>query len=401
METVVFCEQKPFPQRVLHKHWPAVPIIDDVHDFTKGRLDELGIGTIDLVSAGYPCQPASFAGKRRGEEDDRWLWPEVRRVLSEVRPRWFIGENVFGHVSLGLDTVLTDLEDDGYAAEAIVIPAAAVYASHRRDRVIVLGYSQGNDARGLPIGERAPDTGPACTGENVADSTGERCREARRDKRGRFTKRTPGSSENVGDTECGGREGESRRRSEPELANGHRGMESELVANASNKGLPQRGRSGRPPGVEEAGAGMDNKFERCREDVADSSGAGQQKCKPTGFSDRSGFNSGSSDARWTIRAAEPGMGGNLDELSGWVDGSGLDANPLNRLKQLIHDFPQPALIGQPQYTWEPARVNAGVKNRVSRLEALGNAVDPLQIFPILYAMRLIDEWLISSKEEAY
>lgn len=146
METVAFCERELFPQKVLRKHWPNVPIYDDVSTLTAKRLEEDGIigpgRTIDAISAGYPCQPESTAGKRKGKEDDRWLWPEVRRLIKEIRPRWFIGENVFGHVSLGLDTVLSDLEDDGYTAEAIVIPAAAVGAPHRRDRVIVLGYTE-------------------------------------------------------------------------------------------------------------------------------------------------------------------------------------------------------------------------------------------------------------------
>jgi DNA (cytosine-5)-methyltransferase 1 len=146
METVAFCEREPFPQKVLRKHWPDIPIYDDVCTLTAERLKEDGIigpgRTIDLVSAGYPCQPESLAGERKGEGDDRWLWPEVCRILQEVGPRWFVGENVFGHVSMGLDTVLSDLENNNYTAEAIVIPAAAIGAPHRRDRVIVLGYTE-------------------------------------------------------------------------------------------------------------------------------------------------------------------------------------------------------------------------------------------------------------------
>lgn len=113
METVVFCEREPFPQRVLRKHWPHVPIIDDVREVTREELEKRGVlgngRTIDIISAGYPCQPFSYAGKRRGAEDDRHLWPEVKRILEEIRPRWFVGENVAGHVTLGLDDVLADL----------------------------------------------------------------------------------------------------------------------------------------------------------------------------------------------------------------------------------------------------------------------------------------------------
>ncbi|MEK0313720.1 DNA cytosine methyltransferase [Cohnella sp. 56] len=143
IETVAFCEREPFPQKVLRKHWPDVPIYDDVCTLTKERLDEDGIGPIDLIHGGYPCQPFSTAGKREGENDDRHLWPEVRRLLKAIRPRWFVGENVAGHVSLGLDEVLSDLGDDGYTAKAFVIPACAVGAFHKRSRVFIVAHLNG------------------------------------------------------------------------------------------------------------------------------------------------------------------------------------------------------------------------------------------------------------------
>jgi len=115
METVAFCEIEEYPRRVLAKHWPDVPIYNDVRTLTKERLDSDGIGPIDLICGGYPCQPFSTAGKRRGAEDDRHLWPEVNRLISEYRPSWFIGENVAGHISMGLDQVLSDLEGQDYA----------------------------------------------------------------------------------------------------------------------------------------------------------------------------------------------------------------------------------------------------------------------------------------------
>ncbi|ARF66692.1 hypothetical protein B7C51_01035 [Paenibacillus larvae subsp. pulvifaciens] len=146
IETVAFCEKEPFPQKVLRRHWPNTPIYDDVHTLTKEVLERDGIitrnRTIDLISAGYPCQPFSHAGKRKGKEDDRHLWPEVARILQEIRPRWFIGENVAGHITLGLDDVLTELESIGYDTQAIVIPSCAVGAPHRRDRVFILGHTK-------------------------------------------------------------------------------------------------------------------------------------------------------------------------------------------------------------------------------------------------------------------
>ncbi|MEV2445774.1 DNA cytosine methyltransferase, partial [Paenibacillus larvae] len=145
IETAAFCEKEPFPQKVLKKHWPDIPLYDDVRTLTKEVLEQDGIitrnRTIDLISAGYPCQPFSNAGKRKGKEDDRHLWPEVARLLQEIRPHWFLGENVAGHITLGLDDVLSDLENLEYTTQAFIVPACAVGAIHRRDRIFILANS--------------------------------------------------------------------------------------------------------------------------------------------------------------------------------------------------------------------------------------------------------------------
>jgi DNA (cytosine-5)-methyltransferase 1 len=149
IETVAFCEIEPFPQKVLRKRFPGKPIFDDLRKLNRQKLIEAGVitddgsRTIDLICAGYPCQPFSHAGKRLGEEDDRHLWPEVFRLVCELRPPWFLGENVAGHVTLGLDSVLADLDSAGYTARAFLLPAAAVGAPHRRDRVFVVANSEG------------------------------------------------------------------------------------------------------------------------------------------------------------------------------------------------------------------------------------------------------------------
>ena len=138
-ETAAFCEIEEYPQRVLKKHWPDVPIFDDVRKLTKEDLPD----DIRLVCGGYPCQPFSTAGKRKGAGDDRHLWPEVARLVSEIRPDWCLFENVAGHVSMGLDEVLSDLEGLGYTAEAFIIPAVALDAHHRRDRVWIVAHTTG------------------------------------------------------------------------------------------------------------------------------------------------------------------------------------------------------------------------------------------------------------------
>lgn len=132
-KTEVFCERDEFCQKVLNKHWPAVPVISDIRDF-----DGSDYRGADLLTGGFPCQPFSTAGKRQGEADDRFLWPEMLRVISEARPTWIVGENVSGIISMALDGVLADLENEGYSTQSFVIPACGVNAPHRRDRCWIL-----------------------------------------------------------------------------------------------------------------------------------------------------------------------------------------------------------------------------------------------------------------------
>tara|TARA_Y100000114_G_scaffold54635_1_gene49943 strand:- start:292 stop:1167 length:876 start_codon:yes stop_codon:yes gene_type:complete len=141
-ETVAFCERDPYCKSILRQHWPTTPIYGDVKEL---HYDQ----PVDVVAGGYPCQPFSQAGQRRGDQDDRHLWPEMYRIVDECRPAWVLGENVAGHISLGLDDVLSDLEAIGYASRAFVIPAVAVDAHHRRDRVWIVAHANRD---GQPVG---------------------------------------------------------------------------------------------------------------------------------------------------------------------------------------------------------------------------------------------------------
>ncbi len=143
IETVAFCEIEPYCQKLLQKHWPDVPIFEDVRTL-KGE----DVGPVDIICGGYPCQPFSLAGKRAGADDDRHLWPEVHRLLQELRPRRFLGENVVGHVTMGLDQVLSDLESIGYSCQTLVVPACAKDAPHRRDRTWIVADSGGEGLEG-------------------------------------------------------------------------------------------------------------------------------------------------------------------------------------------------------------------------------------------------------------
>ncbi|MEE9356539.1 MAG: DNA (cytosine-5-)-methyltransferase [Methylococcaceae bacterium] len=148
MKTVAFCENDKKCQLVLKKHWPDIPIYDDVRTLTYEQLKADGIETIDLICGGFPCQPFSVAGKQTGEEDDRYLWPEMFRIIKEVRSTWVIGENVTGIINMALDSVLADLESEGYATQTFIIPACGINAPHRRNRVWIVAWNTNSGLQG-------------------------------------------------------------------------------------------------------------------------------------------------------------------------------------------------------------------------------------------------------------
>ena len=131
-------EIDPYACKVLAKHWPRVPNHGDIK-----RIDWGTVEPVDVMCGGYPCQPFSTAGKRRGTDDPRHLWPWVRDAISALRPRYAILENVRGHLSLGGTTVIGELAEIGYDAEWRVVSAAGVGAPHRRDRIIIIAYPNG------------------------------------------------------------------------------------------------------------------------------------------------------------------------------------------------------------------------------------------------------------------
>lgn len=167
-QTEVFCERDEFCQKVLHKHWPAAPIVDDIF-----RFDGTRHAGATLLTGGFPCQPYSCAGKRMGNEDDRALWPEMRRVIAEAKPNWIVAENVLGFVDMALDGVLSDLEDEGYEVGALVIPACAVNAPHRRDRVwIIANHARQSDGEhhGEPGKRQIQQSGISHSKSDVANT---------------------------------------------------------------------------------------------------------------------------------------------------------------------------------------------------------------------------------------
>jgi DNA (cytosine-5)-methyltransferase 1 len=143
-------EIDPYCQQVLARHWPTTPRIADVRDFHGHEF-----GPFDLLAAGYPCQPFSQAGNQRGNQHEAHLWPEVARVLRNVRPRYIFVENVAGHLSLGFDEVLGTLAALGMDAIWDCVPASAIGAPHERDRLWLVAYADGDRESAMRLHDEA------------------------------------------------------------------------------------------------------------------------------------------------------------------------------------------------------------------------------------------------------
>jgi DNA (cytosine-5)-methyltransferase 1 len=395
MKCIGQVENDPYCIKVLEKHWPDVPRWGDIRDVTeetladasgvyhqrrntgtmggtaaeeKERKSKIGrpsspvgngcIGSnqhqtkttlppISLICGGFPCQPWSGAGKRRGTEDDRDLWPEMLRIIETVRPRWVIGENVRNFVSMemGLERSISDLENISYAVQAFIVGAVSVDAPHKRDRCWIIGSKNGTH----PNLFRSHREGLDQHGE--AEPTDGQERE-------------PGSVREVlarqGDTEEWRTEdvadGESARRET-------RGGDRVGIADR-----PRRDKRQSPGSSSEAGAVADAKGEpkrpRLRKDGTDPN----QRVKP---SDSGG------------NVPNPDSGGRAL----WGDGQ-LPAT--SQVEGRGPDNGERAPEHEPRQRWLPepdvGRVAHGVPQRVDRLKCLGNAVVPQVVERIGYAI---------------
>ena len=181
-KTIMFCDTEKWCRQILNQNFPNIPIATDVKELANDP--ERLVPDHDILTAGYPCQPFSVAGLRKGEEDDRHIWPDIFRIVTFKRPSWCVFENVYGHVALGLDKVLSDMESQGYATRTFIVPACSKNAPHRRDRLWII-----------------------C--KNVEDSIGGRLKE--RDTKSQEASRSvrtsarDGDGETLGDTSSGGR----------------------------------------------------------------------------------------------------------------------------------------------------------------------------------------------------
>ena len=161
MEISWQCEIDEYCQKILALRYPESKKYRDIKTLKGAELEP-----VDILTGGFPCQPFSVAGKRKGKDDNRYLWPEMLRVIKECRPRWVVGENVVGITNLALDTVCTDLEAEGYEVWPVVFPSHALGAWHKRDRLWIVGHS------GLfrPSEHEKQTTGIKQSSQDVADT---------------------------------------------------------------------------------------------------------------------------------------------------------------------------------------------------------------------------------------
>ena len=173
---VLFCEIDPWCRKVLAKHWPDVPIAHDVKELANdpARL----VPDCDILTAGYPCPPFSLASRnRKGESDERHIWPYIKTIVSAKHPSWLVFENVRGHISLGLASVIDDLSKENYTAIPLLLSAFSVGAIHERARLYIVAYS--NDRRNALRWDRQ-------LSENAEAM---RCRSSRRERTPQFDTR--------------------------------------------------------------------------------------------------------------------------------------------------------------------------------------------------------------------
>ena len=252
-ETVGQCEFADYPTKVLEKHWPDVPRWRDIRTLTKESFYErTGLRTVDVISGGFPCQPFSVAGKQKGKEDDRYLWPEMLRVIRELRPHCVVGENVPGILRIAAGQVVKDLEQAGYHVVVLCFEAAAVGAWHRRARVFFVAYAdgarscEGTDEKHTASGEFATQFRPSASSKALAYAEGKRgqgCAAIRpavqAEGTGEMQSDAGCGNEATHNTVCGGCDGNDRRSESQELADGRQWAAEPDVGRVAN-GIPHR-----------------------------------------------------------------------------------------------------------------------------------------------------------------
>ena len=350
MQTIGQCEWAEYPTKVLEKHWPDVPRWKDIRTLTgESFYERTGRRTVDIISGGFPCQPFSVAGKQRGKEDDRYLWPEMVRVIKELRPTWVVGENVAGIIKLALPDILSELEACGYRTRTFLIPACAVGARHRRYRAAIVGYSEHNGLSSTEIAGGTQKTG---------------AREQKRKKEASESSGTgePKNRHDVANTES---------KFEGRLSVGEEPEKPGLVSGCENVGHTY-------------GAGLQT--ERTKQQPTRASRTG----KNVQYSDSAG-------RKKQYTAAQP----NKTRLTGWRYSERKNESRewatesiMDRMANGLPDWMDGDLDFIINHYWDDEpdipRIATGIEHRVDRLKCLGNAVVPQQFYPIFKAIAEVE-----------
>ena len=370
-ETVAFCEIEEFPCKVLNKHWPDVPIYNDVRELSYEKLQADGLISrrrgIDVICGGYPCQPFSVAGRQGGEEDPRHLWPEYFRLVRELRPHYVIGENVGGHLRLGLDSVLEDLDSENYTVRCFSVEAASLGAPHRRERIFWIAVSDAQSERrgGRNRGGRGAEQREFLKTKQEGRTLGrevERCSEL-------LGQEGEGATTDVADaqSQLGERsESEGNQRGQSETAPGDRSGDTtdatdahvERLERFSQLGASKRGKNKRIHAGNESGFGKGTDAADTHSEGLEVGGSEREHTSTELQASEREVDTGEQSTTEEERREttfESYLGGGNDGISAWLDGS-----------------------------WDRRipRVAPSNKLRVPRLKALGNAVLPQLVYMV-------------------
>ena len=427
IQTVGQCEWAEYPAKVLEKHWPNVPRWKDIRTLTGDSFYErTGRRTVDIISGGFPCQPFSVAGKQRGKEDDRYLWPEMVRVIKELRPTWVVGENVAGIVRMALADILSELEACGYQTRTFLVPACAIGARHRRYRVAIVAHSDSggqlyrqNEIKSTKRGKQAQrELEQCCENVGYSEHNGLSSSEIaggtqktgggkpERKKKAGESARTgePRNSQNMGRTKSMENSGSCGCGKQENVCEQSGRTESEWTSEtlADTKSQPERRL---PVGAEQEKSG----FGCGCEDVQHADSTGREEQHVSAEPDKEGVPGRRCDAGavpntddrsryvWRNRKLsaaeetgrercnigerapeyEPGERRTVESILGGV-ADGIPAGMDGDLEFIINHY----------WDEEPdiPRIATGIEHRVDRLKCLGNAVVPQQFYPIFKAI---------------
>tara|TARA_R100000234_G_C5002307_1_gene180893 strand:+ start:246 stop:1538 length:1293 start_codon:yes stop_codon:yes gene_type:complete len=397
-ETIAFVEQDDYCQKVLRKHWHDVPIYSDIRSFNAKEYKDA-----DIVVGGFPCQPWSVAGSQRGSEDDRDLWHEMVRVIEDIRPRWIIGENVSGFVTMpmGLRRSLVDLESIGYKAIPYLIPAAAVDAKHRRMRCWIVGYSE-HDGSSTTTFRRGNEqvNGRSTQGQNQTSKLEGASRRTDNEfvqtdifdlmaNSNNTRDRTPASGVNT--------EQQTLEQGWSDISQFEPSRQREDVSNTEGKGLERRIHSSAVSSKRNESTHSGNICSRERINVAYTDNKGIRTCvngsdndlQKEGGEGRVDRTTSRTDVGSNVKTTKNGEMG-LSQKGDVPYAIGKRRCSGSTRGEDAKDVRQPSFRERPVlWNAEPnvGRVANGVSNRVHRLRCLGNSIVPQVVARIFYAIK--------------